>query len=85
MQKSVGLRKKYVYSKQTLSCLEGLALLVKCGFEVVGCLEHKQSFTEVPGFAMPVLVKHHLRLNYARRERWASKQALPRDAALGTP
>lgn len=34
---------------------------------------------------MPVLVKHHLRLNYARMERWASKQALPRDAALGTP
>lgn len=34
---------------------------------------------------MPALVKHHLTLNYARMERWASKQALPRDAALGTP
>lgn len=34
---------------------------------------------------MPFLVKHHLRLNYARRERWVSKQALPRDAALETP
>lgn len=55
VQKSVGLRKKYVFSKQTLLCLEGLALLVKCGFEVVGCLEHKQAFTEVPGLPCPFL------------------------------
>lgn len=28
-------------SKQTLLCCEGLALSVQCGFEVVGCPEHK--------------------------------------------
>lgn len=43
---SIGLGgggKKYVSSEQTLLCLEGLALLIRRGFEAVGCPEHEVS------------------------------------------
>lgn len=85
MRKSVGLRgKEYVFSQQTLLCLQGLALSARCGFEVVGCLEHKQSFTAVPGLQCPFsgIIISALTMHGGRGG--PAKQALPRDAALGT-
>lgn len=68
-------------SKQTLLCCEGLALSVQCGFEVVGCPEHK-SFSRR---CLDCCARETSQISPCREGEAGRQQAFPRDAAPGAP